>query len=105
MYGVKETASPYRELSGKWKLELLYRLAQGPARWSVLVHSFPEAAPNVLTRQLRQLEEAGLVLRVVTSPLPPQAIEYRLSPRGQRLGPVLDAMGDWAVACQQSMTG
>lgn len=92
-------------LSGKWKLDILYRLTGGSLRWSALVHSLPDAAPNVLTRQLRQLEEEGMVLRVITSSQPPQVIEYALSDAGQRLIPVLLALGEWDRKYRPSLAG
>lgn len=82
-------------LNGKWKLELLHQLSGGTVRWSTLTHSIPKAAPNVLTRQLRKLEEDGLVLRIVTSAQPPQVIEYTLSGQGRRLVPMLEALARW----------
>lgn len=84
-----------KPLAGKWKLEILYRLANGPARWSELTRSFPTAAPNVLTRQLRQLEQEGLILRWVSSPKPPQVVEYALTDQGAQWIPVLRALERW----------
>lgn len=85
-------------LSGKWKLDLLYRLTSGCVRWSILTHSIPDAAPNVLTRQLRYLENDGLVRRIVTAAHPPQVIEYTLSDQGQRLIPLLHELERWDAA-------
>lgn len=83
-------------LSGKWKLELLYRLREGEVRWAALVHSIPLASPNVLTRQLRELEADGFILRQVSAPKPPQVISYALTPAGQQLRPLLEALADWS---------
>lgn len=76
MSGIETQAAWGRLLGGKWKLEILYRLSAGTVRWSALTRSFPEAAPNVLTRQLRQLESEGLISRFVTAPQPPRTVEY-----------------------------
>lgn len=84
-----------KSLSGKWKMEILYRLVSGPARWSDLTHSFPTAAPNVLTRQLRQLEQEGFIVRFVLSPKPPKVVEYTLSATGHRLIPILESLQAW----------
>lgn len=83
-------------LGGKWKLELIWRLSGGSVRWSTLIHSMPDAAPNVLTRQLRSLEENGLVLRFITSVHPPQIVEYILTEKGNRLVPTVRAIERWA---------
>ena len=85
-------------LGGKWTLDLLYRLRAGEVRWAALVHSIPQASPNVLTRQLRELEADGLVLRQVNAPKPPQVISYTLTPQGQRLRPLLEALAAWSEA-------
>lgn len=105
-------------LSGKWKLELLYGLSRGTVRWSVLTHSIPAAAPNVLTRQLRGLQKDGLVLRIVTAAHSPQIIEYALSEEGRLLEPTLEALAHWDMryrntpdsepdfsACQRVLAG
>ena len=44
-----------KQLSGKWKLELLFLMKDQPRRWSELNHLLPQASPNALTRQLREL--------------------------------------------------
>lgn len=88
---------PAEELAGKWKLELLLRLSEGCVRWSTLVHSIPQAAPNVLTRQLRSLEACGQVRRIITSAQPPQIVAYALSEKGQRLIPLLRTLRGWSI--------
>lgn len=90
------TNDSLRLLSGKWKLELLYHLSGGCVRWGALIHSIPAAAPNVLTRQLRALEQEGLVLRIITSAQPPQVVEYTLSDAGKSLLPQIHALAAWS---------
>lgn len=92
-------------LVGKWKLELLFRLSLSPARWNELTRCFPAIAPNVLTRQLRQLEQAGLVQRAVSSPKPPRAVEYDLTERGRQYVPFLQALRDWEMEYTSDMGG
>lgn len=87
-------------LTGKWKLELLSCLASSPARWNELVKSFPEAAPNVLTRQLRELERDGLVRRMDHSSKPPKVVEYRLTEAGEQYIPFLTAVEAWHLRWQ-----
>lgn len=88
---------PVEALAGKWKLELLLGLSGGCVRWSALIRSIPQAAPNVLTRQLRSLEESGHVRRMIASAQPPQTVAYALSEQGQRLVPVLRALYGWSA--------
>ena len=87
-----------RKLGGRWKLELLYAIGTQSVRWRTLIHAFPEAAPNVLTRQLRSLELDGLVIRQVLSETPPQIVEYRLSESGKALLPLLEELCQWRNA-------
>jgi len=86
----------FPKLTGKWKLELLYRMTDGSVRWSVFTHTIPGAAPNVLTRQLRTLELDGLAARIITNPQPPQVIEYALTQQGQTLVPILRSLAQWS---------
>ena len=88
-------------LTGKWKLDLLARLSSSPARWNELVKSFPEAAPNVLTRQLKELERDGLVRRMDHSSKPPKVVEYRLTEAGEQYIPFLTAVEVWHLRWQQ----
>lgn len=88
-------------IRGKWKLELLYTMAEGSVRWKILIHSLPDAAPNVLTRQLRQMEEDNMVIRRVIADSPPQIVEYELSEEGKKLCPILRELHQWGLCMQQ----
>ena len=68
-----------KQLSGKWKLELLFLMKDQPRRWSDLRHLIPQATPNALTRQLKELEEDGLISRTVIHDQPPKVVVYRLA--------------------------
>ena len=92
-------------LSGKWKLDILYRLAEGAIRWSTLVAALPQAAPNVLTRQLRQLERDGLIRRNVLSAHPPQVVEYALTQQGRKLIPLICQLARWDEAFCHVLAG
>ena len=98
---IDQILSVGKPLSGKWKLELLARLSCAPARWNTLVKFFPDVAPNVLTRQLAQLERDGLIHRVVHSAKPPKVVEYRLTNMGAQYLPFLAAMDNWARTYRQ----
>lgn len=93
--GLQKTS--FARLGGKWKLELLYVISDRTVRWRTLVHDLPDAAPNVLTRQLRQLEEDGLIQRQVLEETPPQVVEYKLTPEGKKLLPMLRELAGWRI--------
>lgn len=84
-----------RLIKGRWKLLILFHLFGGQVRrFSALERALPRVSQKMLTQQLRQLEKAGLVRRVVYPEVPPK-VEYALTDRGQALCPVLDALLQW----------
>lgn len=81
-------------ISDKWKVLILRDLMPGTKRFSELKRSVGHVTQKVLTAQLRQMEESGLVARTVYPEVPPR-VEYSLTELGRSLKPVLDAMWDW----------
>ncbi|AEG52509.1 transcriptional regulator [Sinorhizobium meliloti] len=95
-------------IDGKWKGVILYHLmSEGVLRFNELRRRLPSVTPRMLTRQLRELEEAALLLRTVFPVVPPR-VDYALTARGESLKPVimaLKAWGDENVLCDgDSMT-
>lgn len=87
-------------IGGKYKALLLWHLTGRTLRFSELRRLVPEATPKMLTQQLRELEEDGLVLREVYPVVPPR-VEYSLTGRGKSLFPILEAMYDWGAELMQ----
>jgi len=81
-------------IGGKWKGLVLYHLLQGTMRFSELRRKVPGVTQRMLTRQLRELESAGLILRTVFAEVPPR-VEYSLTCEGETLRPVILALRDW----------
>ena len=81
-------------ISDKWKVLILRDLMPGTKRFSELKRSVGHVTQKVLTAQLRQMEESGLVTRTVYPEVPPR-VEYSLTGLGRSLKPGLDAMWDW----------
>ena len=81
-------------LSDKWKVLILRDLMPGTKRFGELRKSIGTVTQKVLTSQLRQMEESGLVIRTVYPEVPPR-VEYTLTDLGRSLDPVLDAMRNW----------
>ncbi len=84
-------------IGGKYKTLILWHLAGGPQRFSQLQRLILRATPKMLTQQLRELEEDGLIHREVFPVVPPR-VEYSLTARGESLLPILHAMRDWGTA-------
>ena len=84
-------------ISGKWKALILWHLGQEEIiRFNEFRRIIPEVSQKMLTQQLRSLEDDGLVLRK-EYPQVPHMVEYSLSPMGQKLQPILNAMDDWGT--------
>lgn len=81
-------------IGGKYKTLLLWHLKDGPRRYMALQRLLPRVTPKMLTQQLRALEEAGMIRREVIPVRPPKTV-YSLTPFGESLVPVLDAMCRW----------
>lgn len=81
-------------IGGKWKALLLWNLSMGTRRFGELTRQFPGATQKMLTQQLRDLENNGLVSRKVYAEVPPK-VEYALTDFGMTLMPVLTAMNQW----------
>ena len=81
-------------LGGKWKVFILSQLVQGTRRFGELKKAIPGVTQKMLTQQLRELEDVGLVTRKIYPEVPPR-VEYTLSAHGRTLGPVLRALNEW----------
>ena len=91
-------------LEGRWKLVILFHLFGGKLlRFSELEQAIPAISQKMLIQQLRQMENDGMVRRIVHHQVPPK-VEYGLTDWGQALCPALDALLKWA-ALREEMAG
>ncbi len=81
-------------ISDKWKVLILRDLLTGTKRFGELRKSIGTVSQKVLTSQLRQMEESGLLTRKVYAEVPPR-VEYTLTELGYSLKPIMDAMWAW----------
>jgi DNA-binding HxlR family transcriptional regulator len=79
--------------AGKWKLPILWYLEQRPRRFGELASLLPGVTPKVLTYQLRELVEAGLITR--TESIAPRQTLYALTESGIAAMPVLQLLSEW----------
>lgn len=89
-------------ISDKWKVLILRDLLPGTKRFGELKKSIGHVSQKVLTAQLRQMEQSGLVNRKVYAEVPPK-VEYSLTDVGYSLKPILDAMWTWGEEYQMKM--
>ena len=82
-------------ISGKWKIIIIYYLeTEGVLRFSEIKRLLPKITHKVLTTQIRELEEDGIVRRKV-SPEVPSKVEYSLTTLGESLIPIVLMMDEW----------
>ncbi len=84
-------------ISGKWKVVILWQLGQeGPQRYSELQRLFPKITHKMLTSQLKELTDDGIVHREVYPEVPPR-VEYSLTELGRTLLPIVEMMYEWGM--------
>ena len=81
-------------IGDKWKVLILRDLMPGTKRFGELKKSIGSVSQKMLTAQLRDMEQNGLVHREVFAEVPPR-VEYSLTELGRSLKPILDAMWNW----------
>ncbi|MDX7951459.1 helix-turn-helix domain-containing protein [Lichenihabitans sp. Uapishka_5] len=84
-------------IHGKWKCVLLDLLLEDTMRFSELQRRLPDITPRMLTNQLREMEEDGLIDRKLYPQVPPK-VEYSLSSLGRSLEPVIAQLHSWGQA-------
>ena len=83
-------------IGDKWKVLILRDLMPGTKRFGELKKSIGHVSKKVLTAQLRDMEEKGLLTRKVYAEVPPR-VEYTLTETGYSLKPILDSMWAWGL--------
>ena len=81
-------------IGGKWKPEILWVLRKGPVRFGELMRRIDAITQVTLTKNLRELEADGIVIRTVYPEIPPR-VDYRLTEFGTSVFPVLDIISAW----------
>jgi DNA-binding HxlR family transcriptional regulator len=86
-------------IGGKWKLRIYDILRKGePVRYCLINNKLKDISEKTLTAQLREMEQDGIITRVVYPEVPPR-VEYRLTALGRSLQTVFDALTSWGTAC------
>lgn len=91
-------------IGNKWKLLILRNLMVRPWRFNELRRDLEGISQKVLTDSLRALEEDKIITRTVYPEVPPR-VEYALSPLGESMRPILDAMEEWGTNYKKRMAG
>jgi DNA-binding HxlR family transcriptional regulator len=82
-------------IGGKWKSVILYHLIKGRViRFGEFRKLLPKVTAQMLTAQLRELEDDGVIRRKIYTQVPPK-VEYSLTTFGESLAPIIRAMTNW----------
>jgi DNA-binding HxlR family transcriptional regulator len=81
-------------IGGKWKGAILSHLLGGTKRFGELRRLMPTVTQRMLTTQLRELEDDGVIVRTIYPQVPPK-VEYTLSEFGHTLAPIIALMQTW----------
>ena len=90
-------ATTVQIIGSKWKLLIMRNLLVRPWRFNAHQKSLEGISQKVLTDSLRSMEADGIITRTVYPEVPPR-VEYALSPLGETIRPILDAMEAWGKA-------
>lgn len=94
LYGVCPFVTGQKILQGKWSILILHHLSDGAVRFNELQRRLPEMTHATLSKQLKQLEADGLIIRTEFPQVPPK-VEYCLSEIGREFNTVLDSFEVW----------
>ncbi len=84
-------------MGGKWKARIVWALIrEAPLRYSAIRASCPPISDRILSKELKELEQLGLIARKDHAVMPPRT-DYRLTALGWTLEPVMAAMADWGM--------
>lgn len=88
-------------IGGKWKMPILWRLEQRTWRYNALHRDLKRVSHKMLTQQLRELEEAGLLTRTVHPVVPPH-VDYAITPLGRTAIPAIAALRAWGTSYRRA---
>ncbi|KYC40432.1 HxlR family transcriptional regulator [Scytonema hofmannii PCC 7110] len=91
-----EVETTLKVIGGRWKVLIIRELMVGIKRFGELQRALDGITQKMLTQQLREMEEDGIIARKVYPQIPPK-VEYSLTPLGESLQPILYAMHEWGV--------
>ena len=91
-------------VEGRWKLLILFSLAEGPKRFRQLTKEVSGITDKTLSKELKSLESNKLVRRDVYDTFPP-TVQYTITPHGLSLEKVLDELHFWGLAHRKEVIG
>ncbi|MCB0516325.1 MAG: helix-turn-helix transcriptional regulator [Bacteroidetes bacterium] len=95
-YGGCPVSATLKLIGGKWKPLILYFISVDVNRFGQLQRMMPDCSKRMMTVQLRELENDGLVHREVFAEVPPKVI-YTLTEKGESLRPLFSMLSQWGI--------
>lgn len=83
-------------IEGKWKILIIAYIHQKDNRFSLLKKRLPSITDKMLSQQLRELENDGLITRQIFQEIPPH-VEYALTKACEKLVPALEIINEWGI--------
>jgi len=90
-------------IGGKWKPAILWQMEMGTFRFGQLKRSLEGITQKMLTQQLKELEQNGIIWRKIYAEMPPR-VEYGLTEYGKSLRPILNEMANWGQIHRNFLT-
>ncbi len=89
-------------IGGRWKPAILFSLLTGTMRYNELFKAISGISERMLVAQLRELEQHGLVNRIIYPEVPPR-VEYELTSLGLSTQPMLESVSEWGICIEIEM--
>jgi len=96
LFGECPYVTAQKLLTGKWTLLIMHHLSTNTMRFNELQRALPDLTQTTLTKQLRMMEDNGMIIRTAYNQIPPK-VEYSLSELGHHFKPVLEALQVWGA--------
>lgn len=87
-------------IGGRWKPTILFNLLERKMRYNELLRSIPGISERMLVAQLRELEQHGVINRIIYPEVPPR-VEYELTAIGRSVEPLLRSISDWGLTMRE----
>ncbi len=101
VHAVEALARTLAVIGGKWTVEIVNVLLDGPRRYGEIKTTLDDISPKMLSLRLRELERWGYVTRTIYPEIPPR-VEYALTDQGRTLAPIIAAMVAWGEAHRET---
>lgn len=95
-YGGCSVSATLKIIGGKWKPLILYFISVDVNRFGQLQRMMPDCSKRMMTTQLRELEDDGIIHREVFAEVPPKVI-YTLTEKGESLRPLFSELSKWGI--------